>query len=146
MISPAGIRAAVTASALLLAGLGGAFLVAPAETSAALLPDAAAPILAQLLGAALLGFAAMNWTARGSALGGIYGRAVVAANQAHFVIGALVLLRRAFDGGSPGGAIWFLSAAYALCALFFTYLTFFATGLPARSGMANRGRGGPALG
>jgi hypothetical protein len=134
MISPAGIRAAVTASTLLLAGLGLAFLIAPAETTAALLPGAAAPILAQLLGAALLGFASMNWIARGSALGGIYGRAVVAANQAHFVIGALVLVRRAFDGGSPATAFWLLAAVYGLGALFFSYLAFFATGLPATEG------------
>jgi hypothetical protein len=132
-MSPAGIRAAVTASALVLAALGIALLIAPGETTAAILPGAAAPpILAQLLGAALLGFAAMNWTARGSALGGIYGRAVVAANQAHLVIGALILVRRALDGGAPTPAYWLLAAVYVLGALFFSYLMFFATGLPAR--------------
>lgn len=120
----------MTATALVLALLGGALLLAPAETGAAILPGAAAPILAQLLGAALLGFAAMNWTARGSALGGIYGRAVVAANQTHFMIGALVLVRRAFNDDAPTPAFWFLAAVYALGALFFTYLMFFASGLP----------------
>lgn len=50
------------------------------------------PVLVQLLGAAFLGMAAGNWTAKESILGGIYGRAVVAGSQTFTFIGTLVLI------------------------------------------------------
>ena len=49
--------------------------------------------LVQLLGAALLGFAFLNWSAKGSRVGGIYNRPLVLANLVHFVTGALTLAR-----------------------------------------------------
>ena len=67
-------------------------LVFPHEVGAALMPAANADAAFQLLGAALMGFAAMNWTARGAALSGIYGRAVVVGNLMHLLVGAFVLV------------------------------------------------------
>ena len=62
-------HAGVTVSALCLGAAGILLLFAPQETGAALLPAASgADKLFQLLGAALLGFAMMNWTAKGAAL------------------------------------------------------------------------------
>ena len=78
------------------------------------------PVLGQLLGAALLGFAAANWLARRSMLGGIYGRAVVAGNAAFAFIGALSLL-----GGvpaEPGLAFWLLLAVLVAGAALFGWL------------------------
>jgi hypothetical protein len=49
-----------------------------------------------LLAALYFATAMMNWTARGSLLGGIYQRPVGIANLTHFVIGALALLRGAW--------------------------------------------------
>ncbi len=87
------------------------------------------PVLAQLLGAAVLGGASANWTARGSALGGIYGRAVVVGNQTHLTIGALLLLNGGFDIGADHPAYWLLTALYVVGAAFFICLAFFSSGL-----------------
>lgn len=47
--------------------------------------------LLQLIGAALFGFAMLNWLSRYSMLGGIYGRPLVVANLAHTATAALML-------------------------------------------------------
>jgi hypothetical protein len=82
-----------------------------------------APLIGQLLGGALLGFAVMNWIARGSTLGGIYGRAVVAGNQMHFTVAGLALLKHVFSHGGPP-ALWILAVIYALGAALFLNLMF----------------------
>lgn len=51
-----------------------------------------ANVVAQLVGAAFIGFGAANWITRAAPLGGIYGRAVVVGNQAFSLIGSLILL------------------------------------------------------
>jgi hypothetical protein len=45
-----------------------------------------ASVSAQLFSAALIGLGLMNWTARGLVLGGIYGRALVYGNFAHWLL------------------------------------------------------------
>jgi hypothetical protein len=90
-----------------MAAIGVLLLFAPAEVARMLILHTADGPLVQLLGAALLGFGAMNWIARASQLGGIYGKAVVAGNQTHLTIGALLLLM-ASSQGSALGADWCL--------------------------------------
>ncbi len=80
-------------------------------------------LLAQLFGAALLGLAKMNWTARGSLLGGIYGRAVVAGNFTFTFIGAMVTLRAQLDG-SHGLGLWVGAVLILALAVGFGYLMF----------------------
>ena len=118
------VRAAMTVSSVCLAVLGAVLLFAP-EGVKLLVPEAGGLALAQLLGAALLGFGAMNWVARGAALGGIYGRAVVAGNQTHLTVGALLLVKRGLEPGAHHPAYWALPGGYVLGAAFFAYLTFF---------------------
>lgn len=77
--------------AALLAALGIAPLFLPELSGVAGVEP-----LTQLVGAGLIGFAVANWTGRGLVLGGIYGRALVAGNQAFALIGALVLVRPVF--------------------------------------------------
>jgi hypothetical protein len=121
-------RSGVAVSAVCLAAIGLLLLVAPNEVGGALITAAGDGQFAQLVGAALLGFGAMNWIARGSAIGGIYGRAVVAGNQTHLTIGALLLAKKGVAaGGSP--AYWVMTGLYVLGAGFFAYLTFFSSGL-----------------
>ncbi len=122
-------RTAVTLSALCAAALGLLFLFAPQEMSSRLGSDAEDGSIGSLFGAALVGFGAMNWVARGSALGGIYGRAVVVANQTHLAIGALVLLNHVFSGRSVTPGLWAVTALYVAGASFFTYLMFFSSGI-----------------
>lgn len=127
------VRVALTLSAVWLAVLGAALLFAPDEVREVIMPSATGgAALLQVLGAALLGFGAMNWTARGSALGGIYGRAVVMANQTHLTIGALVLVKHGIDAGGQSAAYWAIAGLYALGAVLFIYLAFFSTGLRRR--------------
>jgi len=130
------VRAGVTASAVLMAILGGMLLFAPGETSGWLIAGTRDEVIAQLLGAALLGFAAANWIARRAALGGIYGRAIVAGNHAHVTIGAVVLVKYGLGRGTQSGAFWVVTALYVLGAVFFNYLLFFSSGLrpPATKG------------
>jgi hypothetical protein len=80
------VRAAMMASAACLAAFGVLLLFAPEKVSGLAGREASDHALAQLLGATLVGFAVMNWIVRGAVLGGIYGRAVVAANQTHLTI------------------------------------------------------------
>lgn len=71
-----------------LGAAGAALLFAPEWV----VPDGDAVPLVQTVGAALLGFAAANWAARGMHLGGIYGRPVVVGNQTFAFVAALVLI------------------------------------------------------
>ena len=118
----------VTISALCLAAAGAVLLFAPNQVNEALAPRESGNVLAQICGAALFGFAAMNWTARGSALGGIYGRAVVVGNQMHLMIGALLLVSSG-NAATRLPAYWALTGLYVLGAAFFTYLMFYSSGL-----------------
>jgi len=116
-------RWAVSAAALFLAAMGAALLFAGTEVADAVFRRPDVEPLASLLGGALLGFGAMNWIARRSILGGIYGKAVVVGNHWHFVVGAIVLLKHgAAAGGSAG--FWILTCAYVLGAGLFSYLLF----------------------
>ena len=79
--------------------------------------------IGQLLGAAWLGVAGLNWMARATILGGIYGRPIVIANLAIYFIGGLVLLRAAEGAGFPPGLSLLLASA-ALPALAYGWLLF----------------------
>jgi len=92
------VRTGVGAVGIVQAILGFALLFTGAEVTTAVFGVAVPEPFPSLLAAAFLGFAAMNWIARHNILGGIYGRAVVAANQTHFVIGALVLVKPLLTG------------------------------------------------
>ena len=73
--------------------------------------------LVQLLGAALLGFAMMNWMARGAPAGGIYGRPLVVGNLVHYTVAAIALLKVASLGGMPpvGIILTVLHSLFAVC-------------------------------
>lgn len=122
------VLAGVTATALCLGLVGTMLLFAPDEAGQALMPGSDRPVLVQLLGAALLGYAIANWTARGTLLGGIYGRAIVTGNQMHMMIGALVLLTTGAEVNAAHPAYWALTGVYVFGAVFFTYLMFFSSG------------------
>lgn len=113
----------VTGFAFGLGIFGLAFIFGPREMSAAILGLDDVEPLASLFGAALAGMGLMNWIARHSALGGIYGRTLISGNQAHFLIGALTLVKHgASVGGTP--AYWTLAAFYCLGAVFYAALPF----------------------
>lgn len=88
--------------------LGGAMLLFAADAVLPRLVPGFPPAgawLGQLLGAAWLGMAALDWLHRRTLLGGVYGRPVVLANTALYFITAMVLLRAAAGRGVPV-ALW----------------------------------------
>ena len=118
------VKRVVGLSAIFLGAVGALLLFAPDEVGGLLVPapGVASPFL-QLLGAGLLGFGALNWIGRHHPLGGIYGRAIVAGNQMHSTVGAVVLLKHGItEGASP--AYWIVAALYVAQALFFSQLLF----------------------
>lgn len=79
--------------------------------------------VAQLCGALYCGFALLNWMAKGSTLGGIYGRPMMIGNLVHFTMGALVLLK--MPGGHSHSVVqWPLAGAYVVFAVLFGYVMF----------------------
>jgi hypothetical protein len=109
-----------SALAMGLAGIAASF--APAEIAAAL-GLAGGALVVQLLGALLFGFAMVNWLARGSLLGGIYNRPVAVGNLAHFLIGALALLK-AIGAGERRTMFLVAAAVYAIFAIGFAMALF----------------------
>ncbi|MET0396307.1 MAG: hypothetical protein ABW277_05755 [Longimicrobiaceae bacterium] len=105
------------ASAVLLLAGGLALLFAPDVVLPRLVPGfpAGGEWLGQLLAAALLGLAALDWLSRASLLGGIYGRPVVLANTAFYFVAAMALLRHAVGRDVPA-ALWVVAVPVALLA------------------------------
>jgi len=84
----------MTSSSLILAVAGIFTLFAPDVLLSALgvAVTAQLAVLVQLLGALYFSFALMNWTAKDSAIGGIYARPVSLANFSHFFVAHFCLL------------------------------------------------------
>jgi hypothetical protein len=108
-----------SAAVMGVAGVAATFL--PHETAILLgtTTDSRVPILIQLIGAAWFAFAMMNWTARGSAIGGIYGRAVTIGNLTHFMVGGLALVKYVVNGAAHPTVVA-LAIVYVAFALAFT--------------------------
>jgi hypothetical protein len=115
----------MTLSAAVLAALGVAASFLPQEILSldALPPEPFTVVLVQICGALYVGFAALNWTAKGTLLGGVYGRPIVLANFAHFMIGGIAFAK-AVLAGSPSTVILALTAVYTVFAIWFAYLLF----------------------
>lgn len=113
-------RILLIASALVLGVLGVVASFLPLEVLTFLQPetDRRVEILVQLLGAALVGFAMLNWTAKGAPAGGIYGRPIVAANLVHFTVAGIALAKLAAVGELAAAGIA-LTVVYVLFALGF---------------------------
>ena len=111
------------ASAVFLAVCGAGATFLPAELLQALQAPVSpgAVVLAQLGGAALLGFAMLNWMSRASVLGGIYGRPLIAGNFLHFGAGAIgtVKLILAHDALFP---LWPVGLGYVIFGVAFAVL------------------------
>ena len=123
----------MTSSSLTLAVAGIFTLFAPDVLLSALgvAVTAQLAVLVQLLGALYFSFALMNWTAKDSAIGGIYARPVSLANFSHFLIGTLLLVKYLFSNEFDL-PILLISILYASFAAVFYWLVFRATGLKAQ--------------
>jgi hypothetical protein len=117
-------RALMFASAVFMALLGLPATFMPQET-VAYAGQAATPatvVLVQVAGALYLGFAILNWAARGVLIGGIYARPVAMGNFLHFAAVAVTLLK-AITPQAPAPALA-VTAAYVVFAAWFGLVTF----------------------
>lgn len=89
-------------------------------------------LLVQLMGALYFAFALMNWTAKDSAIGGIYARPVSVGNFGHFFAGAMLLLKLQFSA-EFNLAMFVIFLVYVVYAALFYWLVFHATGITAKS-------------
>jgi hypothetical protein len=90
-------RILMIASAALMAvmGLGMSFMPQEVLGMHGTAPDNATVLLLQMAGAVYLGFAMLNWMARGILIGGIYARPVALGNFLHFLMVAITLTKAA---------------------------------------------------
>jgi hypothetical protein len=115
----------MTASALFLFVLGITLTFLPQETLI-YLGSGPAPLpvlLVQAAGALYLGFAFLNWTARGMLIGGIYNRPVSLGNFLHFAAGAAALVKGAL-GGHTDGLVLSIAVIYLVLAVWFGKVVF----------------------
>ncbi len=113
------------ASGFLMAasGIAGSFLPHEILRALQIQPVGLLPVIVQLSAAMLFALGLINWTAKGSLIGGIYNRPVAIGSLAHFVIGAITLLKAAATHHRLGlwvAAIVYLAFAAAFTMLFFT--------------------------
>ena len=94
-------RALMMSSATFMAVAGLATSFAPLEVLSVhgSTPDNATLLLIQMMGALYLGFAMLNWMARGVLIGGIYARPVAAGNFLHFAMVGVTLTKAAYVFG-----------------------------------------------
>ena len=120
----------MTSSSLALA-LAGIFALFVPDVLLALFGAPMSDLLSvpiQLMGALYFSMAMMNWTAKDSAIGGIYARPVSIANFVHFFIGTLLLAKVVLSSGFNLSSTLLL-VVYAIFAILFYWLVFRATGI-----------------
>lgn len=118
-------RYVMTSSALLLiaAGLICSFLPHELTQWLGIGGDQTIPMVLKIVGALYFAFGMVNWTAKETLLGGIYGRPVVIGNLSHFVIGALALLKGMSLQSHPT-IIIVITAVYTVYAVLFGSIFF----------------------
>ena len=101
----------MTAAAIVLGVAGLVLSFLPEEVAQYLHLPAFTPIIFQILGATYLGFAMLNWIAKGNLIGGIYSRPVAMGNFMHFLVGGLALIKFVLHHSDPylwGGVVVYL--------------------------------------
>jgi hypothetical protein len=115
----------MASSALVMAALGFAATFLPQEIIVALGGGGGRtlPLLVQVLGAAYLGFAMLNWMAKESLIGGIYSRPVSMGNFLHFAVAGIALVK-AVVAGERAVAVLVCTAIYIVFAVAFGAVVF----------------------
>ncbi len=85
-------------------------------------PATAAVLSVQLLGAAWLALAMLDWVSRGTVIGGIYGRPLVVTNLTCFGISTIVVAKLVLQ--APNATLALLLCAFALPAAGFGWYLF----------------------
>jgi hypothetical protein len=114
----------MTVSSVLLLAAGIAITFLPQEILAhfTVQPNQELMLTLQILGAFYFAFGMVNWLAKESLLGGIYGRPIVVGNVTHFLIGALALIKGITLHN--GVLLWVAAGVYVLFAVSFTVMMY----------------------
>ena len=100
---------------MVLLGLATSFFPIEVLSMHGTAPDNATLLLVQMMGALYLGFAILNWMARGVLIGGIYARPVALGNLLHFGMVGMMLSKAAFvHGAVPLAASAFVFSVFAI--------------------------------
>lgn len=76
----------------------------------------------KILSALYLGFGILNWTVKGSLIGGIYNRPIALGNLLHFVVGSIELVKVISNIQTHREIIIFLTALYIIFGVLFAYV------------------------
>lgn len=115
-------RMLMSVSAALFAALGACLTFLPDDILAMVkrAPDDGAVLSLKMLGALYLGFAILDWSARGNLLGGIYSRPVVLGNFMYFTVATLTMTRAL----SIGSVVAVALAIHAVLLVWFSLVLF----------------------
>jgi len=113
-------KLAMTSASIVLGAAGLLLIFLPQEMASTLEWSEDSAVLLQLIGASYFGFAMLNWMARGTLVGGIYGRPIVIGNLTHFLIGASIMVRQAI--ATPSTLVVVAAVIYIAFALIFGYM------------------------
>ena len=111
-------------SCIFLGALGITFTFIPDEIISGLsvTPNPISILSLQLLGALYLGFAMLNWMAKGSLIGGIYNKPIAIGNFMHFAVGALALIKIITKIHTHSEIVISLTVVYSVFAILFGYV------------------------
>jgi hypothetical protein len=114
----------MTLSALFCGIIGTLLLFLPIEIAEYLSvePTISVILFLKILSAIYLGFGILNWTARGTLIGGIYNKPIVLGNLLHFAVGAIELIKVISNIQIHREIIIFLTVFYVIFALLFAYV------------------------
>lgn len=117
-------RLLMSASAAFMFALGITSSFLPRELLGSLgtSADTWSVLVVQILGALYLGFAILNWSARGVLIGGIYGRPLALGNFMHFAIVAITAIKLMLR--LEPTVVMLLAVAYVVFAFWFGLVLF----------------------
>jgi uncharacterized iron-regulated membrane protein len=107
---------------LALLGLATSFIPDRVLSTHGTVPDNATLLLVQMMGALYLGFAILNWMARGVIIGGIYARPLALGNFLHFGMVGMMLSKAAIVHGAVQLAVSAL--VFSIFAIWFGVVSF----------------------
>ena len=114
----------MTSSALFCGIIGTLLLFLPIEIAEyfSIEPTIITILFLKILSAIYLGFGILNWTAKGTLIGGIYNKPIVLGNLLHFAVGAIELIKVISSIQTHREIIIFLTVFYLIFALLFVYV------------------------
>ena len=114
----------MTASAVFLGIIGVGLTFMPEEISRYLTSDInqTSLLTLQILGAAYLGFAMLNWMTKNNLIGGIYGKPLIIGNLVHFLVSVLALIKIIGIHENNFGIILTLTIIYSVFTLCFGFV------------------------